>query len=181
MFNHCSAELTPGSRERTQALIQLSRLTASHTAEEPAKRAHRRPTELLQMSREPAKRHVEMGCFRRRIRTLDEEQRPLRVNLLITDDVGRARPSKPTSCCARCCCAAASISLLSPRRWASCGSGRTNSKGTSPSYSSARREVLRVDNRLHSGRGGRLLGEPRFGPADVSGVAGCVRRISRRR
>src|SRR4029077_16243673 len=38
---------------------------------------------------------------------------------------------------------------------------------------SARREVLRVDNRLCSGRDGRLLGEPRFGPADVSGVAGC--------
>jgi hypothetical protein len=73
MFNHCSAELTPGSRERTQALIQLSRLTASHTAEEPAKRAHRRPTELLQMSREPAKRHVEMGCFRRRIWTRNSD------------------------------------------------------------------------------------------------------------
>jgi hypothetical protein len=43
------------------------------------------------MSREPAKRHVEMGCFRRRIRTLDEEQRPLRVNLLITDDVGAGK------------------------------------------------------------------------------------------
>ena len=42
-----------------------------------------------------------------------------------------------------------------------------------PSYSSARREVLRVDNRLCNGRSGRLLGEPRFGPADVSGVAGC--------
>ena len=26
---------------------------------------------------------------------------------------------------------------------------------------------------LRNGRSGRLLGEPRFGPADVSGVAGC--------
>ena len=32
----------------------------------------------------------------------------------------------------------------------------------------------RIDNSLRGGRGGRLLGEPRLGPADVSGVAGCA-------
>lgn len=47
LFNHRSAELTRGRRERTQTLVQLSRLTASHTPEElaGASQAH---AELLQ-------------------------------------------------------------------------------------------------------------------------------------
>ena len=54
LFNHRSAELTRGRRERTQTLVQLSRLTASHTPEElaGASQAH---AELLQLLRGLAK------------------------------------------------------------------------------------------------------------------------------
>jgi uncharacterized membrane protein YidH (DUF202 family) len=54
LFNHRSAELTRGRRERTQTLVQLSRLTASHTPEELAgvSPAH---AELLQLLRGLAK------------------------------------------------------------------------------------------------------------------------------
>jgi hypothetical protein len=49
LFNYRSAELIRGRRERTQALMQLSRLTASHTPEELGDRASQAHGELLQL------------------------------------------------------------------------------------------------------------------------------------
>jgi hypothetical protein len=51
LFNHRSAELTRGRRERTQTLVHLSRLTASHTPEELGDRASQAHVELLQLLR----------------------------------------------------------------------------------------------------------------------------------
>ncbi len=55
LFNHRSAELTRGRRERAQRLVQLSHLTASHTPEELANRASPANAELLQLLRDLAK------------------------------------------------------------------------------------------------------------------------------
>ena len=49
LFNYRSAELIRGRRERTQALVQLSRLTASHTPEELGDRASQAHVELLHL------------------------------------------------------------------------------------------------------------------------------------
>jgi hypothetical protein len=49
LFNHRSAELKAGHWERTQTLLHLSNLTASHTPEELADRATPANAELLQL------------------------------------------------------------------------------------------------------------------------------------
>jgi len=51
LFTHRSAELKAGRRERTQALIHLSNLTASHTPEELADRTSPANAELLHLLR----------------------------------------------------------------------------------------------------------------------------------
>jgi hypothetical protein len=59
LFHHRSAELRQGRRERTQTLVQLSRLTAGHTPEELVDRASPANVELLQLLRGLAKgRHA---------------------------------------------------------------------------------------------------------------------------
>ncbi len=55
LFTHRPAELIRGRRERTQRLVQLSHLTASHTPEELASRASPVNTELLRLLRDLAK------------------------------------------------------------------------------------------------------------------------------
>ncbi|HKN29046.1 MAG TPA: hypothetical protein VJY34_14625 [Roseiarcus sp.] len=55
LFNYRSAELRLGRRERTHTLVQLSRLTASHTPEELADGASPAHAELLQLLRGLAK------------------------------------------------------------------------------------------------------------------------------
>ena len=55
LFDRRSAGLRLGRRERTQALVQLSRLTADHTPEELADRASPTHAELLQLLRGLAK------------------------------------------------------------------------------------------------------------------------------
>ena len=55
LFSHRSAELKEGRRERTQTLIHLSNLTASHTPEELADHASPANAELLQLLRGLAK------------------------------------------------------------------------------------------------------------------------------
>jgi hypothetical protein len=47
--------LTHGRRERTQSLLQLSSLTASHTPEELANRTSPTNAELLRLLRNPEK------------------------------------------------------------------------------------------------------------------------------